>query len=104
MPLSVCLGCGEPTEGTRCPECRREHERAQERPGATARGYDAAWERLSRQARRLQRFCTDCGATEDLTVDHSPEAWRRQARGLSIRLCDVQILCRSCNSRKGAAR
>lgn len=60
--------------------------------------------RIVRRARRLQRFCTDCGATEDLTVDHSEEAWRRRARGLSIRLCDVQILCRSCNSRKGAAR
>lgn len=81
-----------------------EHERTTDRPTHTRRGYNAAWERLSRRARRLQRFCSDCGATEDLTVDHSPEAWARQARGLSIRLCDVQILCRSCNSRKGAAR
>ena len=27
MPLSVCLGCGEPADGTRCPECKAEHER-----------------------------------------------------------------------------
>ena len=104
MVLGPCLGCGEPTDGPRCPECSAENERAAERPTHTRRGYNAAWERLSRRARRLQRFCSDCGATEDLTVDHSPEAWARQARGLSIRLQDVEVVCRPCNSRRGRAK
>lgn len=102
--MTPCLDCGEPSDGPRCPEHRAMDQRQKERPTHTQRGYDAAWERLSRKARRLQRFCTDCGTTEDLTVDHSAEAWRRRAQRLPIRLRDVQVLCRTCNSKKGAAR
>lgn len=104
MPLSVCLGCGEPADGTRCPECKAEHERTTGRPTREQRGYDKRWRRLSERARRLQRFCTDCGTAEDLTADHSPEAWARRARGLSIRLQDVEVVCRPCNSRRGRAK
>jgi 5-methylcytosine-specific restriction endonuclease McrA len=52
----------------------------------------------------MQDFCTDCGSTDDLTVDHSPEAWAAKAAGKTIKLSMLQVLCRSCNSRKGAAR
>ena len=50
---------GQPTAGTRCPEHR---------------GYDRRWRVLSERARKLQPWCSDCGATEDLQADHSPEA------------------------------
>ena len=70
----------------------------------TARGYGSAWQRLSARARRLQPFCSDCGATDDLTADHSPEAWERVAAGLPVRLADVDVVCRGCNSRRGRAR
>lgn len=101
MTLRPCLDCGVPTDtGTRCPVCRPpDHQLS-----AHQRGYDAAWRRLSKQARRLQPFCTDCGATDDLTVDHSREAWERRAQGLAIRLEDVTTVCRSCNARRGRAR
>ncbi len=101
MTLRPCLDCGVPTDtGTRCSDCRPpDHQLS-----AHQRGYDAAWRRLSKQARRLQPFCTDCGATDDLTADHSREAWQRRARGLAIRLEDVETLCRSCNGRRGRAR
>ena len=98
--LKPCVTCGQPSDQARCTEHR---PTAGTRPSRAA-GYDARWDRLSRQARKLQPFCTDCGATEDLTGDHSPEAWARKERGLPIRLQDIDVRCRSCNSRKGAAR
>lgn len=115
MPLAVpCIDCGNLAQpGPRCDTCqeradqikaaRRERKRAPE-PTSTARGYDNKWRRLSERARRLQPFCSDCGATENLTCDHSPEAWERKARGLEIRLQDVDVVCDPCNQKRGAAR
>ena len=99
--MKPCIDCGEPTEGSRCPE----HDRNR-RPGPPPRqnGYDSTWDKLSKRARRLQPFCTDCYTTEDLTTDHTPRAWQRKAEGKPIRLRDVAVVCRSCNSKRGAAR
>lgn len=99
MTWTPCIDCGEPSPTTRCPD----HQPTQTRPSRAA-GYDAAWDRLSRRARRLQPFCSDCGTRDDLTCDHSPEAWRRKNAGLPIRLTDVDVVCRPCNSRRGRAR
>jgi 5-methylcytosine-specific restriction endonuclease McrA len=52
----------------------------------------------------LQPFCLDCGTVDDLTVDHLPQAWERREQGLAVRLEDVEVVCRVCNSRRGAAR
>lgn len=91
--LKPCLDCGAPSTSTRCASC------------TAARGlYDWKWRRLSQTARRIQQFCSDCGTTVDLTADHTPEAWRRKRRGLSIRLKDIDVVCRSCNTKRGAAR
>ena len=89
MTLRPCLDCGRPTASTHCPEHR---------------GYDSAWERLSQRARKLQPWCSDCGATEGLTCDHSPEAWARRAAGKPIRLRDVDVVCGPCNTARGQAR
>lgn len=99
MTLTACLDCGEPSDGPRCPE-----HTIDTKAHASARGYDAAWTKLSKRARRLQPFCSDCGSTEDLQTDHTPEAWARKAAGKPIRLSDVQVLCGSCNRSAGAAR
>lgn len=98
MTLRPCLDCGEPTSATRCPACQPVD------PSPSSRGYTAAWRRLSARARKLSPFCEDCGRTDDLTVDHTPEAWARQAARKPIRLADVAVVCRSCNSRRGPAR
>lgn len=100
--MRPCLhpGCGEPTDNTRCPE----HTTHKAKPSARARGYDAAWDRLSRKARKLQPWCTDCGATEDLQLDHLPEAWARHDAGLPIRVQDVEVCCGPCNRARGAGR
>lgn len=97
---SPCFECGEPTEASRCPEHRRQDHRG----SATERGYDAAWHRLSKRARKVQPWCSDCYTTDDLTTDHSPEAWARKQAGKGIRLRDVDVLCRSCNAKRGRAR
>lgn len=98
--LRPCLECGELSEGARCPEHRPP---ARSRPYREV-GYDSAWDRLSKRARRMQPFCSDCGTTEDLTCDHLPSAWERKEQGLPIRLEDVDVVCRAHNSSRGAAR
>lgn len=101
MTLRPCIACGEPSERTRCDQ----HAiTAPPKTTATARGYDTQWRTLSEQARRLQPWCSECGTTLDLTADHSEEAWQRKAAGKGIRLVDIDVLCRSCNARKGRAR
>lgn len=89
MTAKPCLDCGTPSARPRCPEHR---------------GYDAEWDRLSRRARKLQPFCSDCGATEDLQTDHLPEAWARRAAHKPIRLKDVDVVCGPCNRARGQTR
>jgi 5-methylcytosine-specific restriction endonuclease McrA len=110
-PYTPCLGCGVLIQvergsktGARCWRCEaiREYDypkkRGERTSGLTSRqrGYDRRWFRLSKQARRLQPWCSDCGSPDDLTGDHL----RWPARTLA----DVDVLCRSCNSSKGAIR
>lgn len=105
-----CLTCGELSEQSRCDLCaptftaasRRTYE--QRRLSPRKRGYDAAWTRLSARARALQPWCSRCGTSEDLTTDHTPQAWARKAEGLPIRLEDVDVLCRSHNASLGSSR
>ena len=83
--------CGEAAETSRCTDHPYE-ERF--KPSRQARGYDEAWNRLSLKARKLQPWCSTCGTSEDLTGDHL----RWPARTLA----DLDVLCRSCNAKKGA--
>lgn len=101
--LSTCATCGELTEHSYCEEHtpKVKDTRSKRRQ---EQGYDYKWVKLSQRARRLQPFCLDCGTTEDLTADHTPEAWKRKEAGKPIRLQDIEVVCRSCNSKRGAAR
>jgi 5-methylcytosine-specific restriction enzyme A len=89
-----CLDCGVPTDAARCPTHTTDAN--VRRGSAAARGYDHRWRRLSRRAIRKQPWCTDCGTRDDLTGDHL----RWPARTLA----DVDVVCRGCNSRRGAVR
>lgn len=106
--LKPCMVCGEPSAGTRCSDHDRETERLRHlhhnRGTRLARGYDAAWIKLSRRARRIQPWCTRCGTTDNLTGDHTPQAWARKAAGLPIPLEDVDVLCAGCNASAGSSR
>lgn len=108
---SVCPGCGAVftrdtgTNTAYCPDCRPKDESWRLRDKTTdQRGYGYNWQQLSKRARRLQPFCTDCGATEDLTADHTEQAWQRYDAGKTVRLKDIDVVCRGCNSERGKAR
>lgn len=91
-PQRQCLQCGRVSDQSRCDR----HRLPDRRPSPAARGYDAAWRKLSKAARSAQPWCTDCGTTADLTADH--------LRWPALSLDDVEVVCRSCNSRRGAVR
>ena len=90
MTWTSCIVCGTPSPASRCTV------HVVVKPSATARGYDSKWQALSKQARKLQPWCSRCGADRDLTADHL--VWP------AITIADVEVLCRRCNSSKGAAR
>lgn len=107
---AICSECGAPyerdSERSQCETCKPKDDGSL-RPFRKNRhelGYDNTWARLSIRARKLQPFCSDCGATDDLTADHSETAWARREAGKVIRLKDIDVVCRRCNSERGAAR
>lgn len=98
MTVRPCIDCGTPADDTRCPPCTtsRQQRDGRRRGGATARGYTSRWQRLARRAIRRQPWCTDCGTRDDLTGDHL--VWP------ATKLEHVDVVCRGCNSRRGARR
>lgn len=108
MSLKPCIACGEPGSNARCTDCQTAHDakytRKSVKVNASERGYDRRWRVLSERARRIQPWCTDCGTPDRLTGDHSPEAWERKAKGLPIRLRDIDVVCQACNNDRGSAR
>src|SRR5699024_447299 len=102
MLMTTCLECGELSEQARCPE-HRLPEPPKHKPN-NDKDYDWNWQKLSKRARRLQPFCSDCFRRDDLQADHSPEAWERKAQGKPIRLEHIEVVCGPCNRRRGAAR
>lgn len=107
---AICSMCGAPFDRdmgiAQCEACKPRDDGSKDakRGNRHERGYDNTWERLSKRARKLQPFCLDCGATDDLTGDHTEEAWKRREAGKVIRLQDIEVVCRRCNSERGAAR
>lgn len=100
--MTTCLTCGELSEQAYC----QDHRPAStpKAKSAAQRGYDYRWRKLSKRARRIQPFCSDCGTTENLQCDHSPKAWERYYTGKNIRLIDVDVVCGDCNNARGQAR
>ena len=97
MAPRPCLDCGTLIpSGSRCEDCRLVKVRARERvrPSRHERGYGNEWARVSKQVRQVQPWCSACGTTSDLTVDHVTP-------GDASRL---RVLCRRCHARFGARR
>lgn len=100
-PLVPCLDCRALSRnGSRCTRCQAvaDAQRDQQRGSASSRGYGARWRSLARAAMAAHPYCAGCGATSDLTVDHVVPI----ARGGTPTPENLQVLCRSCNSAKGA--
>lgn len=95
--LRVCMGCGVPTPSTRCPDCTSEVNQRRGRGGASARGYGRRWERTAAGVKRRQPFCSVCGTTERLSVDHIVA----KANGGTDDPTNLQTLCVTHNSAKG---
>lgn len=102
--LTTCATCGEQTKEPYCQEHKPKPKPKTHKPNPRTMGYDYTWAKLSKRARRLQPFCLDCGTTQDLTADHTPQAWKRKEQGKPIRLQDIEVVCRSCNAKRGPAR
>ena len=93
--LKPCLDCGvNYTKQIRCDECQRNYEA--KRGGSTKRGYSYRWQQLRDAHLRRNPVCVNCGASDDLTVDHIVPL----ARGGKSSPSNLQTLCRSCNSAK----
>lgn len=103
--MRPCLTCGEPSPGSYCTAHEPASWMDRRARSSRERGYDSAWDRLSRRARRLQPFCSDCGATSDLQLDHTARTWERIDAGKVVRLKDTGgVVCGPCNRARGAGR
>lgn len=77
----------------RNPEVKKRNDRAY---SYRRRGYNAGyidWDKV----RELDDVCVWCGATDNLTLDHIVPL----SKGGDNRIDNLQILCRSCNAKKG---
>ena len=77
--LRHCLGCHALTRRFRCPRCEAIWQRER---NARRTQYAGTWRATSKAARKAQPWCSICGATDDLTLDHE----------------HGQVECRACNS------
>ena len=105
--MKLCTVCGVVTSraGSRCAE----HARQSNRSRHNALNSTRAWQRLSARVLRAWRgehadwflgYGRPAHAARDLTVDHVvPLA----AGGASFEIGNCAVLCRSCNSTKGAS-
>ncbi len=96
-PPRPCLqpGCGAVVRnGSRCPQ----HQRSLPHRSRHQQGYDNDWARLAKRTIQATPWCASCFATTDLVADHIVPL---RKGGLSIP-DNIQVLCRSCNSRKAS--
>lgn len=71
MTVRPCLDCPAfVTDASRCPSCERKRQRARNASPRRRRLYGGSWARYSRARRQAQPFCSLCGSTERLSVDH----------------------------------
>lgn len=102
----VCLDCGAIFHGTapRCPEHQqatvsrrsREYEARVQRPSPSRRGYGRDWRAARAEAIKAQPSCSECGATENLTVASLPPLGSAGAGEKE----QLRTLCLSCNRRR----
>jgi len=102
-----CLRCGELTNGSWCPD----HQPVKASP--KERGYGYQWQKLSKQCRKLQPWCSTCNSPgtqqNPLTLHHTPDAWSKVQAGKHLSMRDayaglVSVECQRCNNDKGPAR
>lgn len=94
MPTRPCIDCRTPTEGTRCPACRRERER--QRGSRQDRGYDAEHDQATRDPAYLA--ATHCVTCERPFTEANPKTAGHTTALRHDRTARVVIpQCASCN-------
>ncbi|NKY35436.1 HNH endonuclease [Nocardia speluncae] len=91
-----CLVCGELSKESRCSE-----HRIVKTSNRVVKTDSTRWKKLSAKLRKLQPWCTECGATNDLCADHIIPVSERPE--LVYATENIQILCRRCNGRKSGS-
>ncbi|WP_448221201.1 HNH endonuclease [Gordonia iterans] len=94
--MKPCLICGEPSPGSRCAD----HQIRKPAGRHAVHLNRTRWKKLSRKLRSMQPWCSACGATNDLTVDHKIPLVERP--DLAYDVNNLDVLCRSCNGAKDA--
>lgn len=95
--MRACLGCGRPTEKTRCPSCESDRQQQRKAEGRTG-------ERGSTHASRLRRYrvleranhsCFYCSAPADIADHYHP-----LAKGGPDTEENMVAACQPCNAQK----
>src|SRR5699024_2040843 len=94
VTATSCIECGELSDGPHC-----DQHKPKPRNRSHFRSNPAAWKQLSARLRRMQPWCTICGTSDDLTVDHIVPYDERP--DLAYEISNLQVLCRKHNSSKG---
>ena len=90
-----CLVCGAPSVSSRCGRHLLVGHKTPRPEYLTSE-----WRKLSRKMRDAQPWCTRCGSTSDLTLDHVVPLSKGGAAVPDE--SGVVVLCRKCNSSRGA--
>ena len=90
----LCYKCRQPIEGPRCKPCERDRSRSRGTP--TQQGYGPAWQRFSKRLRQEHPWCLNCGASQNLTVDHVVP--RSSAGGFRVLCCCCEKHCCGCGT------
>src|SRR5262245_1814980 len=99
MPPSAARLCSRPwCNKINCTEHGRLPDR---RPGSTARGYGALWQRDSKLLLIEEPFCLICAREGRRTRSEIPDHIVPIAKGGRNVRSNLQGACRSCNTRKG---
>lgn len=106
--LRACSHCGTLTRGGGgvCTKCAAFAQRRwdEARGTHTARGYDAAWERLVALAIHDRPFCADCGLERQVATYYGNPLSGDHRRWPAVDPDDVIVVCRRCNSKRGKVR
>lgn len=93
MTLTTCIECGALSDTAHCPDHRAKKIKTNTDHAAFAN--NSKWKKFSKKLRKLSPFCEQCGATEDLTVDHIVRVTDRPEWTYEPDNC--RVLCRRCN-------
>ena len=96
-----CLDCGTRTAGSRCTTCQQQRDHVRNDSPAQRARLSISPQQRRRVYQRDGNRCVDCGSPHDLTLDHLVPLALEVKR--SYRDDELVTLCRSCNSRRGAA-